>query len=307
MREEQIYVRVPGSTSNLGAGFDSLGLAVNRYLELEVSESETWQFDLESPCLAGLPTDQRNFIYETAAFVASEAGCALPNCRVKVTSELPLARGIGSSAAAIIAGIELADQLLELKLTKSEKFHLGCRLENHCDNLAASLLGGLVVTGQRNGGSRYLEAGVPDIEMVAVVPSYELKTSASRNILPNTLPFETAVSGSSTANMMIAAILQNDWKLAGRLMEEDIFHQPYRAAFVPNLETAMVEAQQAGAYGAALSGAGPAVMIFAAPGAGRTVVSRLKKLFTDDEVFVVHPDSSGVFSEKKIPFAEKAL
>ncbi|HET7580381.1 MAG TPA: homoserine kinase, partial [Bacillales bacterium] len=255
----------------------------------------------------GLPADKRNLIYETAEFVASEAGCSLPNCRVEVKSELPLARGLGSSAATIVAGIELADRLLDLELTKDEKFQLACRRESHCDNLAASVYGGLVVTSKHNGENRSLAAGMPDIDMVVIVPAYELKTSEARNILPKSMPFETAVAGSGIANMMLAAILQGDWVLAGELMAEDVFHQPYRAALIPNLAVAAKEARIAGAYGAALSGAGPTLIAFTPAGSGNRVANQLGKHFPDDDVLVVRPDSGGATSNVKVPFIEQAL
>src|SRR5699024_7113407 len=102
------------------------------------------------------------------------------------------ARGLGSSAAAIVAGIELTNRLLGLELSKEEKFRFACTYENHCDNVAASVFGGLVVTSRNGRYYRCLPAGVPDIDLVAIVPSYELKTKDTRGVLPKTLPFETA-------------------------------------------------------------------------------------------------------------------
>lgn len=307
MSGKKIFVKVPGSTSNLGAGFDSVGLAVDRYLELIAWESREWRFEQKSLCLTGLPAGKNNLIYEASALVAAQTGHFLPNCYVEVSSELPLARGLGSSAAAIVAGIELADQLLDLKLAEEEKFDFACQLENHSDNLAASLFGGLVVTSQFNGRNRFMKAGVPKVEMVVIVPAYELKTSAAREVLPEMLSFETAVAGSGIANVMLTAILQNNWKLAGELMDEDVFHQPYRSALVPDLEKKMTEARNAGAYGAALSGAGPAVIAFTSTGSGHHVAARLADQFADNEVFIVRPAPEGVFSQKKIPFTERAL
>lgn len=307
MNGRKICVKVPGSTSNLGAGFDSLGLAVDRYLTLTAWESSEWHFEQKSLCLTGLPEGKSNLIYQTAAFVAAEVNRPLPGCHVEVSSELPLARGLGSSAAAIVAGIELADRLLDLGWSKQEKFHFACRLENHSDNVAASLFGGLVVTSQFKDQKRFLKACVPSVEMVIIVPPYELKTSEARQVLPRELPFETAVAGSGIANVMLTAILQNNWELAGELMEEDVFHQPYRAPLVPDLEQKVLQAKKAGAYGAALSGAGPAVAAFASAGSSRHVAARLSEKFSDHEVFIVRPSAAGACSQKKIPFEERAL
>jgi homoserine kinase len=301
MTRKAVWVRVPGSTSNLGAGFDSLGLAVNRYLQIEATESDKWHFELNSPCLAGLPTDEGNLIARTAISIASETGQSMPACEVKVKSELPLARGLGSSAAAIIAGTELADRMLDLELTLEDKLRLACLHENHPDNLAASLYGGFVVTSQHNGESHCLAAGAPDIDMVAVVPPYELKTVEARRVLPEHLPFPEAIKGSGIANLTVAAILQNNWELAGKLMSEDMFHQRYRSALIPDLAAASEAASDAGAYGAALSGAGPTVIVFTPRGSGECVTKQLANRFPEDDVFAVRSDGDGVTSQIKIP------
>lgn len=296
MNRQAISIRVPGSTSNLGPGFDSLGLAVSRYLQIDAVEGDSWQFTFDSPYLEGLPAGKDNLIYQIASSTAQVAGRTLPKCRVEVKSEIPLARGLGSSAAAIIGGIELADRLLDLGLTTDDKFRLALVHESHGDNLGASLRGGLVITGlEANGGGPFLmAAGVPDIEMVVMVPPNELKTSEARRILPDTLPFEKAVHGSSVANMMVAAILQNNWELAGQMMAEDVFHQPHRLGLVPKLKTGIEEACKAGAYGAALSGAGPSVIAFVPNGKGRTIADKLIKRFPKNNILVVAPDASGV-------------
>lgn len=301
MSQKAISIRVPGSTSNLGAGFDSLGLAVGRYLQIDVEESEGWQFECDSPYLDGLSMDQDNLMVHVASETARTAGKTLPPCRVKVKSELPLARGLGSSAAAIIAGIEWADSLLNLHLTTDEKFSLALEHERHGDNLGASLCGGLVVTslGAEGGYPSLMAAGVPDIEMVVMVPPEELKTTEARRILPDVLPFQEAVRGSSVANMMVAAILQNNWERAGRMMAEDVFHQPYRLGLVPELKAGIEEACKAGAYGAALSGAGPSVIAFVAHGKGHSVAARLTQRFPENDMLVVAPDACGAQTQSQ--------
>ncbi|HET7627978.1 MAG TPA: homoserine kinase [Bacillales bacterium] len=292
-----LSICVPGSTSNLGAGFDSIGLAVNRYLRLEAVEDANWQFDLASPQLEGLPTDENNLIAKTVRHVAAEAGAAAPACRVRMTCELPTARGLGSSAAAIVAGIELADRLLNLELSPEDRLKTACLLENHADNLAASLFGGLVITAKDGSDTYHFQAGTPGIEMVVLVPVFQLKTVAAREVLPQDLPFQSAVAGSSFANLMVAAIMKNDWATAGRMMEKDLFHQPYRESLVPGLKQVAKAARGAGAYGAALSGAGPAMIAFVEPGKGDQVAKRMRAASPAAEVIVLRPDGRGAKSE----------
>lgn len=300
-------IEVPGSTSNLGSGFDSIGLAVQKYLRLEVTQSDRWHFEQISANLSGMPADKRNLIYQTAAAVAKEAGGFLPASRVKVNSELPLARGLGSSAAAIVAGIELANQLLALSLTNEEKFAFATRFENHGDNVAASIFGGLVVTANVNENPRVLKANVPDVDLVFIVPSYELKTENARSILPEILPFKKAVMASGVANLLITAMIQNNWALAGELMSEDIFHQPYRAPLIPNLPLAERTAKEAGAFGLALSGAGPSLIAIAPSGKGREIATAFKSQFPGEEVLVTRPAAQGAGAQKKNPITKQAL
>lgn len=297
MGEKSISIRVPGSTANLGAGFDSLGLAVTRYLQMNAEESGSWQFEFASPHLEGLRASKEdNLIYQVALSTAKIAGRSLPACRVEVQSTLPLACGLGSSAAATIGGIELANQMLDLAFTTDDKLQLALAHESHGDNLGASLYGGFVITGPATGSERpfFKAAGVPDIEMVVMVPGESLKTTVARRILPDHLSFQNAIRGSSVANMMVAAILQNDWEQAGEMMAEDVFHQPYRLRLVPELKTAMEEARRAGAYGAALSGGGPSVIAFVPSGKGQQIADQWAERFPENEMVVCAPDPAGV-------------
>jgi len=143
-----VQIRVPGSTANLGPGFDSLGVALNLYLSLEVERSESWEIIMESEDLNIFPTDESNYIIQIALQTAELFQKSLPCCKVRMASEIPLARGLGSSAAAIIAGIELANAMGKLGLTEDEKFRLATEIEGHPDNVGASLFGGLVIGSQ---------------------------------------------------------------------------------------------------------------------------------------------------------------
>jgi homoserine kinase len=303
VKEDTMFIRVPGSTSNLGAGFDSIGLAINRYLDLEVFESDEWRFQFDSPLLEGVPDDETNLIYTTASALAGTAGKSLPPCTVRVETELPLARGIGSSAAAIVAGIELADHLLGLHLTKPEKLAFAGNIEGHYDNVAPSLYGGLCVT---TGGEnpQCVSTAVSAVDMVAIIPSFELKTKKARSILPEELPFSEAVKGSAVANVLITSILLGDWERAGEMMARDVFHQPYRLPLVPEFEKVSKFAAESGAYGTALSGAGPAMICFTASGHGEKLRTGLQQRFSDYHCVVVHSDEKGVQTIIKTPSRE---
>lgn len=297
MKEKKYSITVPASTSNLGTGFDSLGLALNRYIRIEAEESDVWQFYHQSPILQHLPNDETHLICRAAQFAALSCGRKAPKATVTVESNIPLARGLGSSGSAIVCGIELCDQMLQLGLNRQEKWELAREMEGHPDNVGASLFGGLVVTC----GKEIVTFPVPDsIAFVAIVPEFELKTKQSRSVLPQTLPFRTAVQGSAAANVMVAAMLQNDWEKAGRLMAQDVFHEPYRTALVGDVPAIRRWAREAGAYGTALSGAGPTVISAVAREQALSLAEALQKRFPSEPCLLLFPDNKGTRSEEKI-------
>ncbi|RYL95700.1 homoserine kinase [Sporolactobacillus sp. THM7-4] len=285
-------IKVPGSTSNLGPGFDSIGLAMNRYLILDAEPSERWSFRyLDQPDFH--PEVEDNLIYNTAKQVAGKYHSELPAYSVDVTSDIPLARGLGSSGAAIIAGIELADSAIGLGLSPEEKSWIACQAEGHPDNVTASLYGGLVVSTQSETGVQSVKLPAPDFDFVTLIPGFELKTSDARGVLPSSLSFRDAIEGSSVANVLICALLNQDGALAGKMMESDRFHQPYRSRLIPDLDKIGKEARKAGAYGTFLSGAGPTVMSLTPKNRSQAVCALLQSLFPDDRCVVLSPVGQG--------------
>jgi homoserine kinase len=257
---DMLTIQVPGSTANLGPGFDSIGLAVNLYLCLEVEKSDTWKLEMLSKELEVFPKDESNYIVQIALQTAAKFNKTLPCCKIKMSSDIPLARGLGSSAAAIIAGIELANAVGELNLTNEEKFKIASNIEGHPDNVGASLYGGLVIGCQEMDEVDAVIYRDLRFELVAVVPKHELLTKDSRNVLPSELSHPEAVKAGAVSNVMVAALLKGDYALAGKMMKRDLYHQPYRRELVPHLQEIENLADEVGAFGVALSGAGPTVI-----------------------------------------------
>ncbi|WP_066192561.1 MULTISPECIES: homoserine kinase [Gracilibacillus] len=253
-------IKVPSSTSNLGAGFDSIGLALNLYLELHVSKAEEWLFTPVSESLSDIPTGKDNLVYEIVENVALQYGKAdqIPACHVEMTSNIPLARGLGSSATAIIAGIELANILLDLDLTENDKLQIATDVEGHPDNVAPSLIGGCVV-GHYDGKVSYTKLPVKGVTFVAMIPPFELKTKEARAVLPQTFSFKESVQASSVANLSVAAICKGEWETLGDMMEKDHFHQPFRKSLIPHYDE-LYHYMKEDAYGVFLSGAGPTMI-----------------------------------------------
>lgn len=294
MSEDGMFIiKVPASSANLGPGFDSVGIAVNQYLTLTVENNDSWEIVALDKELAAFPKDETNFIAKTAIETAELFGKKMPSCKLKVKSDIPLARGLGSSASAIVAGIELADCVCDLNLSKDDKLELAAKMEGHPDNVGASIFGGLFIGYQTE--DEVTKSVFLDIcfDVVAVVPKEILLTKASRNVLPDTLPFSEAVKAGAVANLLIASLLSGNWDQAGKMMKGDLYHQPYRRKLVPHFDSIEKVAMENGAFGAAISGAGPTILCFAETGKGKALAEALTKHFTEMEVLKLEIDRVG--------------
>ena len=290
---DRLIIKVPASSANLGPGFDSIGLALNLYLTLEVEKNDKWECRSQCEELKDLPTDETHFICQAAIQTAAHYGIKLSPCKIIVDSEIPLARGLGSSAAAIVAGIELADSVGDLGLTKQEKLLLATKWEGHPDNVGASLFGGLVIGCYRQNEVDMLSFTDLPFEMVALIPQDILLTKESREVLPTTYSQEEAIQASSTANLLIAALLSQNWSLAGKMMEKDLFHQPYRKPLIHAYHAMEQLAKSSGAFGVALSGAGPTVICFIEKGKGKQLMHTMQAGFPEMNAMLLSISDTG--------------
>ncbi|PKG23609.1 homoserine kinase [Niallia nealsonii] len=292
---DMIQIRVPASSANLGPGFDSIGLALDLYLTLDVILSDKWEVIPMNRELEEFPKDDTNFIVKTAAEVAKRYNKELTPCQIKVSSNIPLARGLGSSASAIVAGIELADCICDLKLSKKEKFHIASLMEGHPDNVGASIFGGLIIGCQLDEDIDVEVIHSIDLELVAVVPKEELLTKSSRGVLPEAMSYSESVAAGAVSNLLVAALLTGNMELAGKMMKKDKYHQPYRKGLVPHLQVIEDHALDFGAYGVTLSGAGPTVLCFIKKGQTSSVINGLKNLLPNMEYLPIHVDYKGSY------------
>lgn len=282
-------IRVPATSANLGPGFDSVGLAVSKYLTIEIiKESAEWQIDHDLG--EQIPTNADNLLVQVALKVAPNLTPHL----IKMTSDIPLARGLGSSSSVIVAGIELANQLGQLKLSSHDKLRLATEIEGHPDNVAPAIFGNLVIASYVDDQVNHLVADFPAADLVAFVPAYELKTSDSRKVLPQNLPYAEAVAASSIANVAVAGLLAGDLVKAGQAMAADRFHECYRQALVKEFAPIKTLAKQEGAYATYLSGAGPTIMLLAPEGRGQQLKQALDALALAGESFILTVDTEGV-------------
>lgn len=284
---------VPATSANVGPGFDSVGIAVTRYLTIEVLEpADAWL--IEHDLGAGIPTDEKNLLLSTALSISTD----MQPHRIKMTSEVPLARGLGSSSSVIVAGIELANQLANLQLSDAEKLRIATEIEGHPDNVAPAIFGNMVIASYIGEDVQYVTADFPTCDLVAFVPSYQLKTSDSRNVLPTEWSYKEAVAASSVANVAIAALLKGDLVTAGRSIELDHFHERYRQSLVKEFPRVKEVAHAHAAYATYLSGAGPTIMNLLAPEHTAAFVAALAALGLYGQIFQLKIDTFGVRVEK---------
>jgi homoserine kinase len=248
-------VRVPASSANLGPGYDVLAAAVSLFLELEVEE--TGEFSLD-PGGLDVSTARDNLIVRAFESLHPADGIAF-----RLKSEVPLARGLGSSAAAIVAGLFAADHLFELALSKEEMLVRATELEGHPDNVAAAIYGGFVICGPGEGGAPSAVRFDPPggLEGIAVIPPEEVSTERARAAIPAELPLADAVANVSAAGRLVLGLQRADLDLVGAGLADRI-HQDRRRDLYPRSMELVDAAGQLGALGATISGAGPTVLVW---------------------------------------------
>lgn len=284
---------VPATSANIGPGFDSVGVAVSKYLTIEVlGESDHWliEHDLERR----IPSNERNLLIKVARRIAP----AIQPHHLKMTSDIPLAHGLGSSSSVIVAGIELANQLANLQLSNAEKLNFATKIEGHPDNVAPAIYGNLTISSYLNEKVSTVVTEFPEVSFIAYVPNYELRTKDSRGVLPKGLSYLEAVTASSVANVAIAALMKGDMVIAGRAIESDRFHERFRQGLIKEFPKIKMLARKNGAYATYLSGAGPTVMVLAPKEQSNMIKEKIEEQQFKGQVFELQVDGQGVRVEK---------
>ncbi len=262
-KSQQTYrVRVPATTSNLGPGFDCLGLALDLWNETSfmLVEGRT-RMEIEGEGAGKLPTDENNLIVQAALRAYAEAGQSPPaGFLIRCRNRIPLSSGLGSSAAAILAGLMGANALMDNPLTEERILLIGTTMEGHPDNIAAALLGGLVISAMDGEEVIARRVDLPKWEAVVVTPQFSLSTHEARRALPSDVSLKAAVFNVGRSALAVEALRNGDIELLRKAMRDEL-HQPYRLPLIPGAAEALKAAQDLGAA-AALSGAGPSVIAF---------------------------------------------
>ena len=255
-------LRVPASSANLGPGFDALGLALGIYLECRFRGSDRLSIQASGRDADQISTAEDNLIWQTALAVATDTHRQLPLVELIIDNQIPIGRGLGSSAAALTAGVVIADQLLSLHWKPLRILDEAARIEGHPDNVAACVLGSIVASAIDSGGvARAVRLEMPKRFGVAVVvPDFLLPTVEARAVLPESYSRQDTVFNVQRSALLIAALATGSVQAFPAALEDRI-HQPYRLKLVPGLKE-ILQLRAPGLLGCALSGAGPSILVF---------------------------------------------
>lgn len=292
-----VRVKVPATTGNLGSGFDCLGMALELYNTAEISdEADGLVVEIEGEGAALIPRDETNVCVRAARAVCNRVNFHPRGLRFRLLHAIPVSRGLGSSGVAIIAGAVAANELAGRPLDTTELLRVCTDLEGHPDNVVPSLLGGLSVSGERDGTIIYQTFHIPEKLMAIVaVPDFTLDTAVARGVLPQSVSMHDAVYNLCSVGLLVGGILGDDYSLL-RAGMDDRLHQPYRERLIPGLRDVITAALDTGAHGAALSGAGPTVIALASESQTQIAEAMAAAFYRHDitsRTMILHIDNKG--------------
>lgn len=255
-----IRIQVPATSANLGPGFDCFGLALQLYNFVTVEVGQPFRITLSGNYVQNIPVDESNLVWQTMVQFWQETGFSVPNVALTEENNIPPARGLGSSSAAIIAGILAANALIPHPWPKEELLQFANRIEGHPDNVTPALYGGVTLAVPTpNGVLPEILTTMPHLRAVVVIPDLLLKTEKARHILPAQVDRSAAVFNIAHASLLVRAFMGEKYELLGEAMADKL-HQDRRSVLIPGMTQALKAALAAGAYGSALSGSGPTLL-----------------------------------------------
>jgi homoserine kinase len=271
-------LRVPASSANLGPAFDALALALGVYLECRFRPADQLVIHVDGRDAASISSGEDNLIWHTAVRIAGDLKRTMPTIELHISNAIPLGKGLGSSAAALTAGVVIADAMLGLRWSRGRILDEAARIEGHPDNVAACVLGSIVASAiDSEGVARAVRLELdPHYNVAVVVPDFMLPTSEARRVLPETYSREDTVFNVQRSALLIVALATGARDVFPTALE-DRLHQPYRYDLVPGLEE-ITKLRAPGLLGCALSGAGPSILVFHERG-HESVCELVRKVF----------------------------
>ncbi len=257
-------VKIPATSANLGPGFDCIGMSLNLYNYIYFEQTDNYEeliIDITGEGQDLLARDHNNLTYQAYKRVFDYLGEPIPGIKLNFENNIPLARGLGSSAAAVIGGLLIANYFLKDKLEEKNLLALAVEFEGHPDNVAPALLGGIVLSGNNEGEIIYKKIAPPrDLASMVIVPNYQLSTVKAREVLPTTVSYQDALFNVSRVSLLVDAFHTEDLDLL-KIAMEDKLHQPYRSSLIPGFKEILQKVKELDLVGAAVSGAGPSILI----------------------------------------------
>lgn len=287
----KVSVKVPATTANLGPGFDSIGLALPIFNTITVEETimpgtgieiniidETHEQDIIS-----IPTDENNVVYKAIELLYNSIGQTPSELKITIKTQIPIARGLGSSAAVIVGGLIAANELLGKPADEAALLSIATEIENHPDNITPAVVGGFVVSSLEDDGSVvYSKMNWPKNWNITVcIPDYELSTSIARSVLPQEVPMKDAIFNLKHVGMLVQAVNTNDEKLM-KIALHDRLHQPYREKLVPGFrEISEALKHEDNVLGVVISGAGPSILVISSGNHLDKIKETVSKVWAD--------------------------
>lgn len=253
-----VKIQIPATSANIGAGFDSLGLAVSMYNQVAMEE---WDgVEIFSKDGIKIPTDESNLVYSCAKYIYDLCDRPFKGLRIEQVNNIPMARGLGSSSACIVGGLAGANALLGTPLRQSDLVNIAATMEGHPDNSTPALLGGLCTAVLDNGKVYYVKQEIAeDLRFVTIIPDFELKTKFAREALPREIPHKDGVFNLSRAALMSVSLYSRNYQNL-RIAADDRLHQPYRLSLINGAHEILELSYKHGAYASYISGAGSTIM-----------------------------------------------
>lgn len=252
-----IKVKVPATSANLGPGFDTLGLALNLYNTFSFKEIPK---GLEIEGCDNYYANEKNLVYTSMLKTFNKIGYETKGIRIEMDTDIPISRGLGSSAACILGGVMGANELAKASLSKDEILEIATEIEGHPDNIAPALFGGLVVSVMEDKNIYYNKIDIAsEIKFVALIPDFTLSTTKSREVLPSTFNNKDAIYNIGRVSLLLSALSNGRFDLL-KISLRDKVHQPYRKKLIPKVDEILNKCYGLGSLGVYLSGAGPTIM-----------------------------------------------
>jgi len=297
---DDIVVKVPATSANMGPGFDSLGIALDIWNEVRISKGP-FSIKIDGTGEEELPKDTSNLVYKSFCKVFEEIDEIVPEVKLSCTNRIPLTRGMGSSSAALIGGLMSGNAMAGSPLSTSEILNIGAKIEKHPDNVAPALLGGVQIGIYDQ--EKLITANVPfpeDLRVVLYVPNQVMPTDQARNILAPKVAREDAVYNIGRSALLVQSLVTGDLQNL-KYATQDMIHQPQRQKQFFPMKNIIKAAMEAGAFGAFLSGAGSSILAFTKGREytiGYEMADAAMKSGLDGDIIFTSPTSKGAYLEK---------